>query len=442
MGKTVGAVNIIGNLIYGPQNEWFDIPRYRDFWRPSNGRIVSTIKNIEANIIPCLKEWFPKGAFTATKGGKTYESKWELPNGSAFDIMTYDTEPEQFAGPTLQWIWFDEPPPHPIFGECIGRLRRGGLVLITMTPLYSGGWIFDRIEDPFTQDKEPWYLVMADIEDNCKEHGIRGVLEHKNIERIVAEFPEEEREARISGKPIHLTGRVYPQFSTDIHVVPTAPKDLTYWVVCDPHDKKPYAIGWYGMDNTGDLYVLDEWPNEAYHNIKSSRYTVEDYAEIIKGKNEELGIRDAFYIIDARYGNRVSSQTGDTIRDHFDSNGIYFSNSYTDDIASIATGHDKVRQLLRYDTKQPLSHTNRPKLYVRDICQNHIYAFLHYVFKDPKDIDKPDKETVVEKHKDFMDCIRYAVMDNPYYKEEPANISNDVPDTWKRQNRYLTSYGE
>jgi phage terminase large subunit-like protein len=443
VGKSVAAINIIGNLIYGPQNKWFDMPRYRDFYRPSSGRIVSTIRNIEANIVPLLKEWFPKGTYTATKGGKTFLSKFECntPGGVCqFDLMTYDTDPEQFAGPTLQWTWFDEPPPMRIFGECVGRLRRGGLIIITMTPLYSGGWIFDRMENPFEEKKEPWSLITAEIEDNCIDHGIRGVLKHKDIERVIAEYPEEEREARISGKPIHLTGRVFPQFEPAVHMIHKVPDgvQLQYYQVCDPHDRKPFAMGWYGVDSTGDIYILDEWPNESYHIMKSCSKTVQDYADIIKGKEKTFG--EPYYIIDARYGNRKSVQTGDTIRDEFDEHGIHYSNSYTDDNASITAGHDKVKQLLRYDTKQPISSTNRPKLYVLDTCKNHIYGFLHYTYGNYKDPDKGGLEKVEEKYKDFMDCIRYMVSDNPQYNKEESQ--GYVPDSWNRENSNLTSYGE
>jgi phage terminase large subunit-like protein len=357
--------------------------------------------------------------------------------------MTYDTEPEQFAGPTLQWTWFDEPPPERIFGECMGRLRRGGLIIITMTPLYAGGWIFDRIEDPFHQKGEPWYLVTADIEDNCEDCGERGVLKHKDIQRIIAEYPEEEREARISGKPIHLTGRIYGGFNPDVNVVPNAPKDMTYYVVCDPHDRKPFAIGLYGVDPTGDIYIIDEWPNEAYHKMKSSQYTVEDYANIIRGKTQELGISSPVYIIDARYGNRRSVQTGDTIRDEFDNFGIHFSNSYTDDAASITSGHERIKALLRYDKKRTIDSTNRPKLYCLDHCTNHIYGFLHYTYAEYKDGDKPLREQPNEKFKDFMDCLRYMVMDNPTHRVEEEALYYEVPESWnKYRGTNLTSYGE
>jgi len=445
VGKTVCAVNMIGNLLMGPQNEWFNIPRYDNFPRPNTGRIISTHKNIEANILHAVQEWLPKHTYMARKGGKTFYSKFEFMNGSSFDLMTYDTDPEQFEGPTLNWIWFDEPPPQRIFSACVSRLRKGGLIIITMTPLYSGGWLFDKINDPFSNAGD-YFLVTAEIEDNCKTHGIRGILNHDDIERIIAEYPPEEKAARISGEPIHLSGRIFSLFDPDVHCVTPEHlpiSDSTLYLVCDPHDRKPFALGWYVIDSTGDAYIVDEWPNDPYHSMKSCDLTIKDYVDIINEKEKALGRKSEVRIIDARYGNRKSVQTGDTIRDEFDDYGIHFMNSYTDENASILTGHQRIKEMLWYDRDSEISHTNKPKLFCSKKCLNHIYAFLHYAYADNKRMESALKEKPQEKYKDFMDCLRYFVMDNPYVDNQEEVYEPHVPTSWDkyRQGEALTSYG-
>ena len=445
-GKSYVGINIFGNLVYGPQSKWFQHEVYNKINRPLRGRIVSTHKNVEENIVPLLESWLIPGSYTARKGTRTFLSDWKFANGTEMDIMTYDTDPEQFEGPTIHFIWFDEPPPRKIWGAATSRLRKGGFILITMTPLYSGGWIFDRINDPFSNNQRDWALVSADVEDNCMEHGVRGTLQHKDIARILVEYPPEEREARKSGKPIHLAGRVYPTFNVDVHVIPRekAPTEGTIYHVCDPHDRKPFALGWALIDKTGDVYIIEEWPDTPFHEIKSCAHTLKDYKGIIEGK-ELLTGNPIIRIIDARYGNRKSVQTGDTIRDELDMLDLHYINSYTDDDASIVAGHNKVRSVLYCDPEKPIDTTNKPKLFICDNCINHIYQMLHYTHANHRDPEKSVKEQVEDKFKDFPDLIRYLVMENPtYIKEEELEEAKPIPQSWEkyRQEVALTSYGE
>ena len=138
-------------------------------------------------------------------------------------------------------------------------------------------------------------------------------------------------------------------------------------------------------------------------------------------------------------------QTGDTIRDQFDDykseffpNGIIYINSYTDNDGSIAAGHQVVKELLSYDTTRPISHTNKPKLYVSDECANHVYAFLHYAHEDYRDIEKGVKEKVSDKFKDFMDILRYTAvevvgtMPQTEAQKQLVEETKDIPESWQR----------
>lgn len=148
VGKTAAAVNIIANIIFGAdntENEWFNYPLYRNWPYPKRGRIVSEGANIEKNVVPSLKEWFPAGRYKASKGGKSFDSSWKTDNKWTFDIMTNDQDPKQFEGPTLGWIWCDEPPTETIFKACVSRLRQGGVMFISATPLNGSAWMYDAI---------------------------------------------------------------------------------------------------------------------------------------------------------------------------------------------------------------------------------------------------------------------------------------------------------
>src|ERR1035437_6281717 len=62
-------------------------------------------------------------------------------------------------------------------------------------------------------------VVEADIESNCIEHGVRGILEHRHIEAMVSEYTEEDKQARVYGKFQHLTGLVFKTFNRRVHVI-------------------------------------------------------------------------------------------------------------------------------------------------------------------------------------------------------------------------------
>jgi phage terminase large subunit-like protein len=148
VGKTCVAANVVANIMFGQdnlENKWFDYPLYREWPYPKRGRVVSQASNIVKNLIPTLEEWLPLGRYKATKGGKQFNSQWEMDNGWTFDIMTNEQDPKEFEGPTLGWIWCDEPPTEPIYKACISRLRAGGVLFITATPLNGSAWMFDEI---------------------------------------------------------------------------------------------------------------------------------------------------------------------------------------------------------------------------------------------------------------------------------------------------------
>ncbi len=124
------------------------------------------------------------------------------------------------------------------------------------------------VEDRITQqdDEQPAYrrkigVIEADIESNCIEHGVRGILKHNNIMNMISEYSEEDKQARIYGKFQHLTGLVYKKFDRKIHVIrPFIPNPRDYCVLelLDPHPRNPDAVMWVAFDEKGRKFVIDE----------------------------------------------------------------------------------------------------------------------------------------------------------------------------------------
>src|SRR3990167_10906993 len=108
------------------------------------------------------------------KGDKHFESIWKTDNGWEWDIMSYEQDAKEYESSTLGWCWFDEPPPEAIFKATVARMRKGGIIFISETPLYAA-WLYDHVianPDKELASKGQRVYIEAEVEDACKQHGI------------------------------------------------------------------------------------------------------------------------------------------------------------------------------------------------------------------------------------------------------------------------------
>lgn len=402
IGKTSMVANLLANLIWGPQNKYFDHPLFKDWKYPKRARYVTDPKLVE-EIGPLHSEilkWWPKGQFEAIKSGKQYYSQYKA-NGWVIDVMTYDQDVRQFEGGTLGLVICDEPPPRSIWHASISRLRLGGMLLVFMTPLTEAAWFFDEVV-PNHQES----ITYASMEDACKQHGVRGHLEHDRIQAMIQEMDPDEVEARAYGKAMYLKGLVFKTFDYNVHVAKkpiSVPEYAEVWQIVDPHVDKPFACIWGYAEDDGTFYQIAEWPNEDFYRMHGCDLGVEDYKRIFKSK--ELGWNMKKRIIDHHFADIRSLQTKRTLREDFYQIGFNFDPSYTAS-EEIETGILKVRDYLKFNPNKPIDSLNRPRYIVSPTCANTIKGFQRWSF-DTK------SGKVKDEYKDFMDCVRYALMANP-----------------------------
>lgn len=120
---------------------------------------------------------------------------------SRIKFKSYDQGRERWQAATLQWCWFDEEPPESIYLEGLSRTNAtGGFVWMTFTPLLGVSTVVMR----FLKEKSPDRAdIVMTIEDALH-------ISAESRARIIASYPEHEREARTRGVPILGSGRVYP----------------------------------------------------------------------------------------------------------------------------------------------------------------------------------------------------------------------------------------
>jgi hypothetical protein len=176
-------------------------------------------------------------------------------NGSLLTFMSVDAFSHNklvAESSDFDRVVFDEPAPQDLWkGVSRGLVDRGGQADFALTSLQEL-WIFEKFNQdpdaPVDPDNRPFrdrYSYRASMLDNPH-------LTDQNISDFSDDLTEDERQCRIHGIPLELSGRVYKEFNPEIHVlkeVPTDWKDFalpakTCVLYCrvDTHPVKPHAV--------------------------------------------------------------------------------------------------------------------------------------------------------------------------------------------------------
>ncbi|MBX9697854.1 MAG: terminase large subunit, partial [Acetobacteraceae bacterium] len=197
---------------------------------------------------------------TAARGvadaAATARIKHSSGRSSLLVFKSYDQGRERWQGETLDFCWFDEEPPAAIYDEGLTRTNAtGGVVWLTCTPLQGMTQVIERFFPvPNTPDRS---LTMMTIDD-------AGHYSAADREKIIAGYPEHEREARARGIPTLGSGRVFPVPEALIREPAAA---IPHWwrrvVGLDfGHGDHPTAAAWLAHDpETDTVHVYDAYRN-------------------------------------------------------------------------------------------------------------------------------------------------------------------------------------
>jgi phage terminase large subunit-like protein len=411
-GKTDMGCNEARYHATGKYPDWY--PETARFPGPTRGRIVVTDykKGCGEVLEPKIERWFQKGEIIRIERSIGNLSKVHVRHitggTSTFDVMTHEQNLAQFQGWNGHWCWFDEPPPRDIYIACLrGMVDLDGRMWITATPICEP-WMFDEIV--LNKERDAFYQFIS-IYDNPH-------LTKKAIEEFIVSLRPEEREAMVEGKFLHLTGRIYGEFDTNVHVIDELPdghESWPVWFVLDPADRRPHHGIWAKADPFNNIYIFDEIVVKATIKDLSKQLIIR---EITNGVKQESIIR----VLDPNKGKTPTAVTGLRLVDEFASHAVYFLTNVNDDIA---IGHLAVKERLAYDHKVPVSSTNHPKLYfVKNKTRECVKQLLSYVWDDwrgAKGNGRAEKEVPKDVNKDMPDCVRYLCMSNPrWYPQDGA----------------------
>lgn len=421
VGKTATMSNILAHLFWNTgENEYFNGKLFKDFPFSKKGRIISTPTNIEKNVIPEMKTWFPKGRYKTHKSNKKFESVWETDTGWSFDIMTYEQDVTEFEGITLGWAWFDEPPPQAIFKATVSRMRRGGIIIIGATPLAGSAYLYDAFakgeyeveissSEGGTVEKYMRKIayIEADIESACRTHGVRGHLRHADILQMIAEYSEDEKQARIYGKFQHLVGLIFKRFSRKIHVIPPfqiTMRDYTVYEFLDPHPRTPDAVMWVAVNRQGTKFVVDE----LFIKVNGD----EELASKIKNKATQYRVVQRMadpWIFHASQ----HEADGRSLADKLSENGL----TYIQATKERAMSDRRITSALQYVEINGYMQT-APEVYIFDTCERTIFEMEHYRWQEytGKSADLHDpKGKPVDKDDHMIENLGRCLFNEPIF---------------------------
>lgn len=267
-GKTLSAAYEIAIHATGRYPDWW---QGRRFHRPVSILVGSesgelTRKGLQRLIVgsPQKREEWGTGAIpkeclgnTTMKPGvpdalASVTVKNEYGGESVIQFNSYDQGRSKWQADTIDIVAMDEEPPMDIYTEALTRTNAtGGIVFVTFTPLLGMSQVVKRY---LTEKPEGTTVIRMTIDD----------AEHYTPEeraRIIAAYPEHEREARTKGVPMLGSGAVFPVAESAISVAPF--EIPAHWAringidfgwdhptgfVCMAHDR-----------DTDTVYVYDAW---------------------------------------------------------------------------------------------------------------------------------------------------------------------------------------
>jgi phage terminase large subunit-like protein len=369
-----------------------------------------------------------------------------LPNRSQCFFMNYAQDKKVIEGGEVDLIWCDELVPL----DWVETLRyraitRRGKLIVTFTPVlgysqvvkdYVAGCRFKKTLPASLMDKDKIHV------GGCPKGHMPYMAESMNSNSGVIWFhsqlnpynPFDQLAATLEGKTSNevkiraygwaenTAGSQFPSFTDQNIVEPDKiPKEGTNFMCVDPAGARNWFMIWLRVAKDGNMYVYREWPDvsngewalpseKADGKMGSGQKNgagrgLDDYKQLIKDLEGDEVIAERY--IDPRAGatQAVSAEGGTSLIELLDQGAVpmYFAPAAG---LHIEQGVAIINDLLFYNSNEPISPINQPKLFVSDECRNLIYSMREWTNQDG------EKGAC----KDPIDCLRYIAVMEPTYE--------------------------
>lgn len=330
----------------------------------------------------------------------------ECINGSTlrFDtVKSWSVNPMGLESSDHDFVHYDEPCPEQMYKAISrGLIDRNGKDWFNLTPL-TEPWIHDMFfpnrlaENKLFESGSKW-AQRSETKQNL-------TLTAEAMADYFDGLTEDERQCRMLGIPLELSGMVYKDFKWEKHVLKDLPLGwdcysnppaiYSVYYAIDPHPQTPHHVLFLAVAPTGQLFLFDEI------------FVHCPIDELSQKINQRVAGRFVVRSICDPLGFISHPITNTSMVDGFGEHGIYLSKASK----AREEGILRVQQLLR----------KGDALYVSPLLEETLFEFTHYCWdsKENKPKDKDDHA---------MENLYRLVLESPCYIDPDGNRSLSITD--------------
>lgn len=367
---------------------------------PNHGWVVSVDFQTSTDVSEFIMlQYLPKSKIKHTSAGNPIDGNRviTLTNGSTIGFKSADSGATKFQGTSRHWILYDEEPPYDVFNECNMRLiDTNGLTICAETPTLGMSWTFDEIVDKegVNPNIQTFHFSMLK-----NPH-----LNKDTVAEAIAAMNPEERDMRVEGKHIQLSGRVFREYDKDVHVIKgfDIPNTLSWskFRGIDHGTNNPTACVWVAVNRENEWYIYDEY----YEGGK----TIKDNCESIKLISG--GDKYSWTAIDGSTQS-VNSVDKSSYYNEYKKCGIYAKPIYLNEVNK-RLAIDGIRNLMKLGDK-----TKKPRFFVFDHCRSFLNEFSRYRWKTHRSKDDKNPPDTPQGHMDHaITALMFIVLSKAGYQ--------------------------
>ena len=361
------------------------------------------------------------------------------------EFMQYEQDVKKFQGSSRHCMGYDEEPPKAIRDENLMRLvDTDGEEIFSLTPVSEIDrpvlWIADELyykagrvvelDDGVVNDitnplgNKDIHCFFANIYDNI-------AITKDAADRILSNYPEEERIVRQKGHFMFMSGRVYKTYNDATHLINPFEwwkrDDVSLYIAIDSHPRTPTAVLFMIVDVYGTKYVVDEM----FEPLSDLDRFVSIYNAKLRGWIPERVIIDPSAFI-------PDPVNGECLAYALMRRGI-------GNPIIVPAPKDLTTGIIETTDAFRVNQDGKASLYVFNNLTRFRYEITHYVWSNwRKDTSttKEQKQKPIDKDDHLMECLYRLILIKPEYVYKDIYEGNYKKSIIARGGMYDSGYGQ